>query len=74
LKKCSSRERSSVVQLYINKDRGFTRDLVKRVEAAGCPALMLTVDTPEWGRRECDVAQLLSSAAWLERDQPAALK
>ena len=42
-------------QLYINKDRGFTRDLVKRVEAAGCPALMLTVDTPEWGRRECDV-------------------
>jgi len=33
-------------QLYINKDRGFTRDLVKRVEAAGCPALMLTVDTP----------------------------
>jgi 4-hydroxymandelate oxidase len=42
-------------QLYINKDRGFTRDLVARVEAAGCKALMLTVDTPEWGRRERDV-------------------
>lgn len=42
-------------QLYINKDRGFTRDLVARVEAAGCRALMLTVDTPEWGRRERDV-------------------
>ena len=42
-------------QLYINKDRGFTRDLVARVEAAGCQALMLTVDTPEWGRRERDV-------------------
>ena len=42
-------------QLYINKDRGFTRDLVARVETAGCKALMLTVDTPEWGRRERDV-------------------
>ena len=43
------------VQLYINQDRGFTRDLVARVERAGCGALMLTVDTPEWGRRERDV-------------------
>ncbi len=42
-------------QLYINKDRGFTRDLVARVENAGCTALMVTVDTPEWGRRERDV-------------------
>jgi 4-hydroxymandelate oxidase len=41
-------------QLYINRDRAFTRDLVARVEAAGCRALMLTVDTPEWGRRERD--------------------
>jgi len=42
-------------QLYVNKDREFTRDLVARVEAAGCSALMLTVDTPEWGVRERDV-------------------
>ena len=42
-------------QLYINKDRGFTRNLVARVEKAGCRALMVTVDTPEWGRREQDV-------------------
>ena len=42
-------------QLYINKDRGFTRDLVARVERAGCQAIMVTVDTPEWGRRERDV-------------------
>jgi 4-hydroxymandelate oxidase len=42
-------------QLYINKDRGFTRDLVARVERAGCQALMVTVDTPEWGCRERDV-------------------
>jgi 4-hydroxymandelate oxidase len=42
-------------QLYINRDRGFTRDLVARVTAAGCQALVVTVDTPEWGRRERDV-------------------
>lgn len=42
-------------QLYINKDRGFTRDLVARVEQAGCRAIMVTVDAPEWGRRERDV-------------------
>jgi len=42
-------------QLYINKDRAFTRDLVARDEKAGCRALMVTVDTPEGGRRERDV-------------------
>jgi 4-hydroxymandelate oxidase len=42
-------------QLYINKDRQFTRDLVNRVENLGYRALMVTVDTPEWGRRERDV-------------------
>ena len=42
-------------QLYINKDRAFTQDLIARVEKAGCRALMVTVDTPEWGRRERDV-------------------
>src|SRR3954465_8094562 len=42
-------------QVYINKDRAFTRELVARVEKAGCRALMVTVDTPEWGRRERDV-------------------
>jgi isopentenyl diphosphate isomerase/L-lactate dehydrogenase-like FMN-dependent dehydrogenase len=42
-------------QLYINRDREFTKNLVARVIAAGCSALMLTVDTPEWGRRERDI-------------------
>lgn len=42
-------------QLYINKDRGFTKELVERVRAAGYRALMVTCDTPEWGRREKDV-------------------
>lgn len=42
-------------QLYVYKDRGATVDLVQRVEAAGCQALVLTVDAPLLGRRERDV-------------------
>jgi 4-hydroxymandelate oxidase len=38
-------------QLYMQSDREFTRDLVARVEDAGCRALVLTVDTPTLGAR-----------------------
>ena len=42
-------------QLYVYRDRGATRSLVERVEAAGCKALVLTVDAPVLGRRERDM-------------------
>ncbi len=42
-------------QLYVYKDRAATRALVERAEAAGCKALVLTVDAQLWGRRERDV-------------------
>jgi 4-hydroxymandelate oxidase len=42
-------------QLYMYKDRGATEALVRRVEAAGAKALVLTVDAPLLGRRERDV-------------------
>ncbi len=42
-------------QLYVYKDRGATEALVHRVEAAGCRALVVTVDAPLLGRRERDV-------------------
>lgn len=42
-------------QLYINKDRGFKRELVARATAAGAKALVVTVDTPLWGRREREI-------------------
>ncbi|MBA2338584.1 MAG: alpha-hydroxy-acid oxidizing protein [Acidimicrobiia bacterium] len=42
-------------QLYVYKDRGLTRDLVARAEAAGAKAIVLTVDAQMWGRRERDV-------------------
>ena len=38
-------------QLYVQSDRGFTRELVRRAVAAGCKALCLTVDTPISGAR-----------------------
>ncbi len=41
-------------QLYVHKDRGFTRELVERAEAAGYDAIVLTVDTPLLGRRRRD--------------------
>jgi 4-hydroxymandelate oxidase len=41
-------------QLYFYKDRAITRGLVKRAEAAGAEAIVLTVDTPGLGTRERD--------------------
>jgi 4-hydroxymandelate oxidase len=41
-------------QLYVFTDRGVTRDLVARAEAAGASALVVTVDVPLLGRREAD--------------------
>lgn len=42
-------------QLYAYRDREVTEGLVRRAEAAGCEAIVLTVDAPVWGRRERDV-------------------
>jgi 4-hydroxymandelate oxidase len=41
-------------QLYVYRDRGVTRGLVERAEAAGAEAIVLTVDAPGWGNRERD--------------------
>jgi len=41
-------------QLYVYRDRAITRSLVHRAEAAGCTALVLTVDAAEIGTRERD--------------------
>ena len=39
-------------QLYVQHDRGFTRELVRRAEAAGFEALVVTVDAPTSGARD----------------------
>jgi 4-hydroxymandelate oxidase len=38
-------------QLYVQADRGFTKALVQRAEAAGCRALLVTCDSPVTGAR-----------------------
>jgi 4-hydroxymandelate oxidase len=52
-------------QLYVQKDRGATRELVDRVVAAGYTALALTVDTPELGNRWSDVRRPFAMPAGL---------
>lgn len=42
-------------QLYLYRDRAVSRDLIARVEAAGCTAIVLTVDGPVFGNRERDI-------------------
>ncbi|SDU76596.1 4-hydroxymandelate oxidase [Jiangella alkaliphila] len=40
------------LQLYVQPDLAFTESLVRRAEAAGCGALVVTVDSPALGRNE----------------------
>ena len=42
-------------QLYPQPDLGFTTTVVRRAVAAGCRALVVTVDSPVFGRRERDL-------------------
>jgi L-lactate dehydrogenase (cytochrome) len=42
-------------QLYVFRDRGLTKEMVERAAAAGYEAVMLTVDTAVFGRRERDI-------------------
>ena len=42
-------------QLYVFRDRALTASLVQRAAAAGCKAVVLTVDVPVPGKRERDV-------------------
>ncbi len=53
-------------QMYVQRDRGFTLELVRRAEAAGCRALVLTVDTPVLGARDRDHRNQLELPPGLE--------
>lgn len=52
---CGSTTAPVWFQLYMGKDRDFTLALCERARAAGCAAIVLTVDTPVWGTRERDI-------------------
>ena len=53
-------------QLYIQPDRGFTAELVKRVEAAGCSALVVTADAPLAGLRNREQRAMFRVPAGIE--------
>jgi 4-hydroxymandelate oxidase len=48
-------EVSSWFQLCIQPDLQFTEAVIRRAEAAGCSALVVSVDSPVFGRRERDL-------------------
>jgi L-lactate dehydrogenase (cytochrome) len=47
-------------QLYLMRDRGFVRDLLGRVMAAQCSALVITMDLNVLGQRHCDIKNGMS--------------
>jgi 4-hydroxymandelate oxidase len=55
-------------QLYVQRDRAFTRDLVQRAEAAGCRALCVTVDTPVLGTRDYEKRSRFNLPPGIERE------
>jgi len=48
-------------QLYVMRDRGFVEDLIERAKAAGCEALVLTLDLQVLGQRHKDIKNGLSA-------------
>ena len=42
-------------QLYMFRDRGFSKTVIERARAADCPALLVTVDLPMRGQRHADI-------------------
>ncbi len=43
------------MQVFVYRDRGFTRELTERAAAAGYDALVLTIDNQLLGNRERDI-------------------
>lgn len=52
---CAEADGPVFFQQYIYKDRGATKALMERAEAAGAKAFVITVDAPKLGTRERDV-------------------
>lgn len=48
-------------QLYVMRDRGFVGELIDRAKAAGCGALVLTLDLQILGQRHKDLRNALSA-------------
>jgi 4-hydroxymandelate oxidase len=42
-------------QIYVQQDLAFTESIIRRAEDAGCSVLVVSVDSPAFGRRERDL-------------------
>ena len=42
-------------QLYVFRDRGFSKEIIARARDAQCPVLFVTVDLPQRGQRHADL-------------------
>jgi len=56
-------------QLYVNKDRELTKEVVKKAESLGFEALFITVDAPQLGRRERDMRNKAKMSANVQGKQ-----
>ena len=54
-------------QLYVERDRGVTKALVQRAEAAGCKAICVTVDQPVRGYRDREIRDGFALPPGVER-------
>ncbi len=61
-------------QLYVQPDREFTRELVRRAETAGYQALVVTVDSPVLGARYRETRSKFALPAGAERANLKGLK
>lgn len=69
-----SRSRNSMwFQLYFQEDRGFTKELVERVLAAGCEAICVCVDVPVNGPRDRELRAGFKLPAGMKRANLASL-
>jgi 4-hydroxymandelate oxidase len=55
-------------QLYVQPDRDFTRDMIQRAEAAGCRAIVVTVDTPVLGARNRETRTSFALPEGIQRE------
>jgi L-lactate dehydrogenase (cytochrome) len=51
----SSADKPFWFQLYLEKDRGFSKELIERAQAVRCPVLILTMDLHVEGTRYVDI-------------------
>ncbi|MEW6129625.1 MAG: alpha-hydroxy acid oxidase [Acidobacteriota bacterium] len=61
-------------QLYVQRDKAFTKSIIQRVEDAGVKALMITVDTPVIGTRNRETRIKFQLPSEFERPQLSGFK